>query len=78
MSCKLLNMNYTTNYAVFSIDSESDINILPKNNVKGKSNLWTINGVAHGSLAIGTDGTNYILNGSNEWVTYNKKINRWI
>ena len=78
MSCKLLNMNYTTNYAVFSIDSESDINILPKNNVKGKSNLWTINGVAHGSLAIGTDGTNYILSGSNEWVTYNKKINRWI
>ena len=71
-------MNYTTNYAVFSIDSESDINILPKNNVKGKSNLWTINGVAHGSLAIGTDGTNYILNGSNEWVKYNKKINRWI
>ena len=78
MACKLLNMNYTTNYAVFSIDSESDINILPKNNVKGKSNLWTINGVAHGSLAIGTDGTNYILNGSNEWVKYNKKINRWI
>lgn len=78
MSCKLLNMNYTTNYAVFSIDSESDTNNLPKHNVKGKANLWTINGVAHGSLAIGTDGTNYILNGSNEWVTYNKKINRWI
>lgn len=78
MSCKLLNMNYTTNYAVFSIDSEGDINNLPKYNVKGKSNLWTINGVAHGSLAIGTNGTNYILNGSNEWVTYNKKINRWI
>lgn len=71
-------MNYTTNYAVFSIDSEGDINNLPKYNVKGKSNLWTINGVAYGSLAIGTDGTNYILNGSNEWVTYNKKINRWI
>ena len=78
MSCKLLNMNYTTNYAVFSIDSESDINILPKHNVKGKANLWTINSVAQGSLAIGTNGTNYILNGSNEWVTYNKKINRWI
>ena len=78
MSCKLLNMNYTTNYAVFSIDSEGDINNLPKYNVKGKSNLWTINGVAHGSLAIGTDGTNYILNGSNEWVKYNKKISRWI
>ena len=78
MACKLLNMNYTTNYAVFSIDSESDISNLPKNNVKGKSNLWTINSVAHGSLAIGTDGINYILNGSNEWVTYNKKINRWI
>lgn len=78
MSCKLLNINYTTNYAVFSIDSESDISNLPKNNVKGKSNLWTINSVAYGSLAIGTDGINYILNGSNEWVTYNKKINRWI
>lgn len=71
-------MNYTTNYAVFSIDSESDTNNLPKHNVKGKSNLWTINGVAQGSLAIGTNGTNYILNGNNEWVTYNKKINRWI
>ena len=78
MSCKLLNINHTTNYAVFSIDSESDINILPKHNVKGKANLWTINSVAQGSLAIGTDGTNYILNGSNEWVKYNKKINRWI
>lgn len=78
MSCKLLNMNYTTNYAVFSIDSESDISNLPKHNVKGKSNLWTINSVAQGSLAIGTNGTNYILNGNNEWVTYNKKINRWI
>ena len=78
MACKLLNMNYTTNYAVFSIDSEGDINNLPKYNVKGKSNLWTINSVAHGSLAIGTNGINYILNGSNEWVKYNKKINRWI
>ena len=78
MACKLLNINYTTNYAVFSIDSEGDINILPKHNVKGKANLWTINSVAQGSLAIGTNGTNYILNGSNEWVTYNKKINRWI
>ena len=78
MACKLMNMNYTTNYAVFSIDSESDTNNLPKHNVKGKANLWTINSVEQGSLAIGTNGTNYILNGNNEWVTYNKKINRWI
>ena len=78
MACNLLSIDYTTKHAVFSVDSESDTNILPKNNVKGKSNLWTINSVAYGSLAIGTNGTNYILSGSNEWVTYNKKINRWI
>ena len=78
MACKLLNINHTTNYAVFSIDSKNDINILPKYNTKGKSNLWTINSVAQGSLAIGTNGTNYILNESNKWVKYNKKINRWI
>lgn len=78
MACNLLNMNYQTGYAIFSVDSESDVNSLPKYNTKGKGNLSTIDSVTYGSLAIGTNGTNYILSGSNEWVTYNKKINRWI
>ena len=78
MACNLLSIDYITKHAVFSLDSESDTSELPKCNTNGVNNLSTIGGVAQGSLAIGTNGTNYILNGSNKWVTYNKKINRWI
>lgn len=78
MSCRLIKMNYDTKFAIFSIDSESDINDLPRSNYFGKGVLKTISSVCQGSLAIGTNGTNYILNGSNKWVKYNKKIDGWI
>lgn len=70
MSCRLLKMNYDTKFAIFSIDSESDINDLPRINYFGKGILNTINSVCQGSKAIGTDGTNYILTGSNKWIKY--------
>lgn len=70
MACSLLNINYTTRHAIFSIDSETDINNLPKINLSGKGALNTIGNVSQGSKAIGTNGTNYILTGNNKWVKY--------
>lgn len=74
MACSLLNIDYNTKHAVFSIDSESDIGDLPKINLSGKGMLNTIGSVSQGSKAIGTNGINYILTGNNEWIRYNSTV----
>lgn len=70
MAAELINLDYATRFERFSIDSESDLNSLPKINVAGKDNLSTIDCVSQGSMAYCTDGKDYILNGSNKWVRY--------
>lgn len=70
MSARLINLDYTTHFAQFSIDSESDLNSLPKINTAGTDDLNTVSGVSQGSMAYCVDGTDYILNGSNKWVKY--------
>lgn len=72
MACVLLKMDSNTRFAVFSIDNESDLENLPKIGASGKGdgNVSTIKSVSQGSKAIGTNGTNYILTGKNEWEKY--------
>ena len=70
MAAQLLDLNYDTHFARFTIDSESDLNNLPKIDTAGKDNLNTINNVSQGSMAYCTDGKDYILSGSNEWIEY--------
>ena len=70
MAAQLLDLNYDTRFARFAIDSKSDLNNLPKIDTAGKDNLNTINNVSQGSMAYCTDGKDYILSGSNEWIEY--------
>lgn len=70
MAAQLLDLNYDTRFARFAIDSESDLNNLPKIDTAGKDNLNTINNVSQGSMAYCTDGKDYILSGENEWIEY--------
>lgn len=71
MAVVMLELNYTTGYAEFSYDDDSDIDKLPRINVAGKDNLATVKGCSQGSIAIGTNGNMKILKGStNEWIDY--------
>lgn len=76
MACKLMKLNYNTGHAVFSIDDNSDLNNLPDLNNTGKSEMSVIKNISQGSLAIGSNGENYILTGNNKWIKYNGNINR--
>ena len=67
----LINMNYSTGYAEFSIDSESEISKLPTTKKAGTDELHDVNAVTAGSIARLSDGTYgmYVLNGdTDEWV----------
>lgn len=71
MAVGLLNKKYTTNYCVFSYDNWStDKDKLPNLDTAGKDALSIIKSCSQGSLAIGTDGINYILTGNNVWIKY--------
>lgn len=71
MAVVMLELNYTTGYAEFSYDDDSDIDKLPRINVAGKDNLATVKGCCQGSIAIGTDGSMKILAGNiNQWIDY--------
>lgn len=72
MSVCLLHKDYSTNYCEFSFDNWIDDNImLPNLNTSGKGALSAVKSCCQGSLAKGTDGTNYILTGENKWIAYN-------
>lgn len=71
MAVTLLNKNYSTNHCTFSYDDwDTDKTSLPTLTTRGKGILSTIYSCCQGSLAIGTDGINYILTGDNEWIKY--------
>ena len=70
MAAQLLDLNYDTRFARFAIDSESDLNSLPKINSSGTDSLKSVDGVSQGSMAYCVDGKDYILNGENEWIEY--------
>lgn len=72
MAVSLINKNYNTQVCIFSFDSwNEDKDKLPNLNTRGKDLLSTIYSCAQGSKAVGTDGTNYVLTGENEWKKYN-------
>lgn len=67
----LLHQDYSTSRCQFSIDSEDDLELLPKYGVRGKEKLNTISSCCPNSRAICTDGSVYALNGdTNEWIKY--------
>ena len=72
MSVSLLDRNYQTNYCEFSYDDwGKDKDYILTMNTAGKGILSTIRSCCQGSLAIGTNGTMYILKGdTNEWIPY--------
>lgn len=65
----LTNMNYSTNYAEFSIDSAEEIELLPTTTACGSGVLANVGAVAAGSAAYLTDGTLgiYTLDASDNW-----------
>lgn len=76
MSVCLLSKNYSTNYCEFSYDNwENDGDMLPNLDSKGKGVLNTVGSCCQGSIAKGTDGTNHILTGNNQWILYNANLN---
>lgn len=64
----LLKKDYNTNFCVFSIDTESDLNSLPTKSSPGKDILSTIRSCTQGSIAQSANGKTYRLNGNtNKW-----------
>lgn len=70
MAVSLIERIYATNFCKFAIDSTEDLQMLPTMNSKGKGNLSTISSCSMASIAIGTNGEDYILNGGNTWIRY--------
>jgi len=66
-----LQRNYTTRFCLFAIDSESDLDMLPTAERVGSGDLISSTYCCIGSRARGSDGTQYVLNGSNQWIVYN-------
>ena len=73
MAVALLNKNHITHCCKFSYDTwDEDKDKLPNLIKAGKGVLSTIQLCSQGSLAIGTNGINYILTGNNEWIKYSQ------
>lgn len=66
----LISMDYQTRVAKFSVDTEDELNDLPRIGIKGKSPLDKIGSCNMGSTAIVTETSeNFILSGNkNKWV----------
>lgn len=73
MSACELKRDYTTRYCLFSIDSKDDLWMLPTATKVGQGDLIRSTTCRMGSKAEVVDGTMYILNGKNEWVSYVNK-----
>lgn len=70
MAATLKDIKYNTRICKFIIDSDADVELLPKRNEPGKGELSTVVGCNMGSIAyvISDNANYYILNGNNEWV----------
>ena len=65
----LTKMDYSTNYAEFSIDSAEEIELLPTTTAGGSGALANVGAVAAGSAAYTTDGNLdiYTLDSAGTW-----------
>lgn len=70
-SCELMRNN-TTRYCLFAVDSKSDLDMLPTSERVGSGDLIRSTTCCIGSRARGSDGTLYVLNGSNKWAVYSQ------
>ena len=71
MSVCLLQKDYSTNFCRFAFDTVDELSKLPTMTSRGKEGLCNVLSCSQASLAIGTNGENYILTGQNQWVKYN-------
>ena len=71
MSVCLLQKDYSTNFCRFAFDTVDELSKLPTMTSRGKEGLYIVLSCSQASLAIGTNGENYILTGQNKWVEYN-------
>lgn len=71
----LIMRNSETNYCVFAIDSASDLSLLPTAIATGQGTEGELPKCSQCSIARGSDGTDYILDGTNTWVEYRKTVN---
>ncbi len=64
----MTNFDYKTGIGSFTVQSVSDLELLPKYEIQGKDILNTVKSVDFGSDAFVIDtGEVYILNSNNEW-----------
>lgn len=67
----LLEQNYQSGFCRFSIDSEDELDLLPRYGIKGKEKLCTVSSCCPNSKAVCTDGTIYTLQGNtNKWIKF--------
>ena len=74
MAASLIRQDAKTRFAIFAIDGEFDVRLLPTSKDKGKENLSTVYDCIMGSIAnVISDNTIYYeLNGSDVWVKKTK------
>ncbi len=70
MSVCLLHKDYSTNFCRFAFDAVDELSKLPNMTTRGKEGLYNVLSCSQGSLAIGTNGEDYILTGENQWIKY--------
>jgi len=65
----LVNYNYSTNYAEFSIENEAELAKLPTTTAKGSGELANVGAVTAGSIACTTSGDLevYTLGAGDTW-----------
>lgn len=71
MSVCLLQKDYSTNFCRFAFDTVDELSKLPTMTSRGKEGLYNVLSCSQASLAIGTNGEDYILTGNNQWIKYN-------
>lgn len=65
----ILMQNLNNLFYRFSIDSEDELDLLPRYGIRGKNTVSGVSSCCSGSKASCTNGTEYVLNGErNEWI----------
>lgn len=70
MAATELSRNYATQFCLFYIDNNSDIESLPTSKRSGKNELSLSTPCRAGSKARDVTGKQYVLNGYDEWVVF--------
>ena len=72
MAAKEIRRDHITRYSLFAIDDANDIDMLPTSVHVGSGDLKWSTTCCIGSKAMAVNGKIYMLNGSDQWVEYNR------